>query len=168
VTADGSNEQLRELVARAGSTTQQIMAAAPTVPMIAFRIGRRWFAVSAVRVREVITLEAITQVPGVTHRVLGVALVRGRLVPVLDLAGLLACPRTGEPAITRPRLVVLSSADAEAAVIADETLGVVELPPLATEQEGLTRGDLRWRGHVLAVLDVDHVVQAVTTPEGAR
>jgi chemotaxis signal transduction protein len=169
VTGETSNEQLRELVASAGATAETIAAAATTAPMITFRIGPRWFAVSAVGVREVVTLEAITPVPGVSQRILGVALVRGRLVPILDLAGLLSCSRAGEPAITRPRLLVLSQGDDEVALIADETVGVLELaPPVNAGEAGLVRGELRWRTHILAVLDVDAIIRAVTTAESTQ
>lgn len=157
-----SNEQLRDLVASASSTVDAIATAVATAPMIAFRIGPRWFAISAIHVREVVTLEAITPVPGVSQRILGVALVRGRLVPILDLAGLLDCRRTGEPAITRPRLLVLSHGDDEGALIADETVGVLELPPpVSTGDAGLVRGDLRWRTHILAVLDVEPLLRGM-------
>lgn len=163
MTTDSSNEQLRELVSRADGATQAAAVASTTVPMIAFRIGPRWFAVKAVRVREVVTLESITRVPGVSSQILGVALVRGRLVPILDLPAMLSCPRTGEPAITRPRLLVLSRGEDEAALIADETFGVLELTPPEQEKEGdLVRGDLRWRTHILALLDADLVIETVT------
>jgi chemotaxis signal transduction protein len=166
MTEQTSNEQLRELVAKAGVQTEVTNAAVATTPMIAFRVGPRWFAVAAVEVREVVTLEAITPVPGVAKQILGVALVRGRLVPILDLATLLDCPRTGEPAITRPRLIVLSRGDDEAALIADETVGVLELPPpVATAEADLVRGELRWRTHIVAVLDVESLVRTVTAAE---
>jgi len=166
MTGPTSNEELRELVASAGAPVETIAAAAATTPMIAFRIGPRWFAVSAAEVREVVTLEAITPVPGVAQQILGVALVRGRLVPILDLAALLDCPRSGEPAITRPRLIVLTHGDDEAALIADETVGVLELPPpVSTGDAGLVRGELRWSTHIVAVLDVSTIIHAVTAAE---
>jgi two-component system, chemotaxis family, chemotaxis protein CheV len=142
MTSDTSNEQLRELVARADGATK---------------------AVSAVRVREVVTFESITRVPGVAQQILGVALVRGRLVPILDLPAMLNCTRAGDPAITRPRLLVLARGDDEAALIADETFGVLELVPPEHETTGdLVRGELRWRTHILALLDADQVIRNVT------
>ena len=159
--SETSNEHLRELVAAANAPDQPV-AVEETVPMVAFRIGARWFAVAAVRVREVVTLESITSVPGAAKSVLGVALVRGRLVPVIDLPGMLGAPSAGDAAITRPRLVVLSSREDEAAVIADETRGVLELPPIREEAAGLVRGELRWQGNIVAVLDADATVKALT------
>src|SRR5262245_1029184 len=119
--SDASNEELRELVERAGAARSAADPGAEVVtsPMIVLRLGARWLAVPAASVREVVTLESITKVPGVADRVLGVALVRGRLVPVIDLPDVLGTPRGGETAITRPRLVVLARGDDEVGVVAD-------------------------------------------------
>jgi len=166
VTGEASNELLRELVAGAAAPKAPI-AEAVTVPMIALRIGVRWFAVAAERVREVVTLESITSVPGVVDGVLGVALVRGRLVPVIDLPRMLDMARAGDAAITRPRLVVLTQGEDEAGVVADETRGVLELPPPTQAGAGLIRGELRWNGHIVGLFDADAIV-AVVTGAGAR
>lgn len=165
--SDLSNEQLRDLVAGAMAPKPASAPEAATVPMIALRIGARWFAVPADRVREVVTLQAITGVPGAVQWVLGVALVRGRLVPVLDLPGMLNTPRAGEAAITRPRLVVLARGEDEAAVVADETRGVIELPPVHGGGSGMVEGELRWGEHILAVLDTDAIVGVVAIAEPA-
>jgi chemotaxis signal transduction protein len=166
MSSDASNELLRELVAGAAAPKAPV-AEAVTAPMIALRIGARWLAVAAERVREVVTLESITSVPGVVEGVVGVALVRGRLVPVIDVPRMLDIVRAGDAAITRPRLVVLTHGDDEAGVVADETRGVLELPPPAQLGSGLIRGELRWNGNIVGLLDADAIV-AVVTAAGAR
>jgi chemotaxis signal transduction protein len=164
MTGDASNEQLRDLVA-AASAPKAPTVEAITVPMIVLRIGARWFAVAAERVREVVTLESITSVPGVAQGILGVALVRGRLVPVVDLPRMLETARGGDAAITRPRLVVLAQGEDEAGVVADETRGVLELPPAIQAASGFVRGELRWNGNLVAVLDGEAIVRVVTAAE---
>jgi chemotaxis signal transduction protein len=160
--SDTSNDQLRELVERAAAPKPIAEPEAVRLPMIALRIGPRWLAVAAGAVREVVTLDTITRVPGVQDRVLGLALIRGRLVPVVDLPGLLDISRGGDAAITRPRLVVLASDDNEAGVVADETRGVLELPPATTgSTSGLVFGELRWNGNIVAVLDATAIVDIV-------
>jgi chemotaxis signal transduction protein len=164
MSGDASNDLLRELVAAAAAPKAPV-AEVVTVPMIALRIGARWFAVAADRVREVVTLESITSVPGVVDGVVGVALVRGRLVPVIDVPRMLDITRGGDAAITRPRLVVLTQGDDEAGVVADETRGVLELPPPAQAGSGLVRGELRWNGNIVGLLDAETIVAVV---RGAR
>jgi chemotaxis signal transduction protein len=168
MTGDADNEQLRELVAAASTHQPAPVAAGTIVPMIAMRIGARWFGVDAERVREVVTLEAITAVPGAVQWVLGVALVRGRLVPVLDLPTMLGTARGGDVAITRPRLAVFTHGDSEAAVIADETRGVLELPPASPNASRFVRGELRWNGSLMAVLDAAAIVDVVSGGDPPR
>lgn len=161
-TTDSANDELRALVERASALEPAPVAVVPTVRMIALRSGARWLAVPAEGVREVVTLESITKVPGVGDRILGVALIRGRLVPVVDLPGVLGIARSGgNAAATRPRLVVLARDDDEVGIIADETRGVLELPVVTTTVAGLIRGELRWQGHMVAVLESDAIVAMV-------
>ena len=170
MTGDSSNDQLRELVERAAAPKPVAEPEAAKLPMIAVRIGPRWLAIAAGTVREVMTLETITRVPGVPDLVVGLALIRGRLVPVVDLPRMLhsgSAPPSGDAAITRPRLVVLARGDHEVGIIADETRGVLELPPATSgTTSGLVRGELRWNGNIVAVLDTDAIVDVVAT--GAR
>ena len=68
----------------------------------------------------------VTRVPTAPVHVLGVTLIRGRLVPVLALEGLLGSLGTADVVHTLPRLVVLRHEDTEIALVADETKGVIE------------------------------------------
>ena len=159
-----SNEDLRALVATAAAAKPAPVAKVETAPLLTLRIGTRWFAVAAERVREVVTLQAITQVPGVAAGVLGVSLVHGRLVPVADLVSVLQIARGGDAAITRPRLIVLSHGDNEVGIVSDETRGIIQMPPVADPSTGIVRGELRWDDNLVAVLDADAVLAII----GAR
>jgi chemotaxis signal transduction protein len=162
VTGESGNEQLRELVERAAAPKPAAEPEAAKLPMIAVRIGVRWLALPAGAVREVVTLDTITRVPGVPDLVVGLALIRGRLVPVVDLPRMLHTARSGDAAITRPRLVVLARGEHEVGIVAVETRGVLELPPAtAGTTSGLVRGELRWNANIVAVLDTDAIVDVV-------
>jgi purine-binding chemotaxis protein CheW len=103
--------------------------------LVFLRAGRRWFAARVDAVSEVATKGAVTRVPSAPRAILGLALVRGRLVPVVSLAVLMDFSPVGEPAATLPRLLVLRAGDAEVAVVADEIRGVIEevaAPPAAS------------------------------------
>lgn len=160
MTAESTNDELRALVSQAGAPVPaELDVQAPTRPMVAFRAGPRWLAVPAASVREVVTLEAVTPVPGTNHLVLGVALVRGRLVPTIDVFRLLDIAKAGAVAATRPRLLVLSRGEDEVGVIADETRGVLELAHVPSRgNSDLVQGELRWEGNLVVVLDPDAIV----------
>lgn len=163
MTSESTNDELRALIAQATApVAAPIEASAPTRPMVAFRAGPRWLAVPATSVREVVTLEAITPVPGSSELVLGVALVRGRLVPTIDVFRLLDIARAGTVATTRPRLLVLTRGDDEVAVIAEETRGVLELAHVPSHGgSDVVQGELRWEGHLVVVLDPDAIVASL-------
>jgi len=63
---------------------------------IGFRIGEEQFVASRDQVREVLMLpDAMTRVPGANRWMLGIANLRGHLLPLIDLKMLLGSGRTG-------------------------------------------------------------------------
>ena len=56
---------------------------------LGFRLGERWLVAPREDVREVIALPSLTRVPGARPWMLGLANVRGSLLPVCDLQRLL-------------------------------------------------------------------------------
>ena len=63
---------------------------------LGFRLREHWLVAPREDVREVITVPKVTRVPGAKPWMLGVANVRGSLLPVTDLAQLLNLPRLPE------------------------------------------------------------------------
>lgn len=88
------------------------------------RVGRERYAFPVAQVREVAELEDVTPVPGAGGAVLGVRNLRGRVLPVVDLATVLDVPRRERPA----RMVVVEGPAGEAGVAVDEIVGVGSLP----------------------------------------
>jgi chemotaxis signal transduction protein len=93
--------------------------------------------------------------------VLGVALIRSRLVPVVDLdalAGGAARPPAG-------RLVVARHGAGEVAILAQQTRGLVPLQsrPRAPSSppEPVVAGEGSWQGDTVLVVDVPALVAAV-------
>jgi purine-binding chemotaxis protein CheW len=104
----------------AGGTTALAMVRACT-----FRLGRDCFAIEAARVTEVIRGGRLTRVPRAPAVVLGLVHLRGRIVPVIDLAALLGVESTG--GTTGVHLVVRLGADSYGLLV-DEMLDVVDIP----------------------------------------
>lgn len=69
---------------------------APT-PHLVFHAGDRDYAVPAVFAAEVITLPRLTPAPGAPPYVSGVAVIRGEVIPVVELGALSGGPRKGRP-----------------------------------------------------------------------
>ncbi|MBE7451149.1 MAG: chemotaxis protein CheW [Kofleriaceae bacterium] len=118
---------LRELVEAAGGERPAPTAAgAATTPCVGLRTGGRWFALEAATIGEVVALPPITRVPAAGSHVLGVAMLRSRLVPIVDLDRMLTGIAT--PRSERGRVAIVRAAALELGVVATETRGLLELP----------------------------------------
>jgi purine-binding chemotaxis protein CheW len=166
-----------EATARLRGMTAADQAAEPAVNpamlLLFLRVGRRWFAVRAETVREVGTKGHVTRVPTAPIHVLGVTLIRGRLVPVLALEGLLGELGDGEVAPTLPRLVVLKHEETEIALVADETRGVIEHRFETVADEGRSAGrpaylgsEFQWEGKLVCMIDVPPLISQATPGAG--
>lgn len=91
-----------------------------------FRVGGDCFAVDAERVAEVIRESRVTRVPLAPEAVLGLVHLRGRIVPIIDLADRLGVPRVpGRAAGTH--LIVEVQGD-HYGLLVDEMLDVIDIP----------------------------------------
>jgi twitching motility protein PilI len=88
---------------------------------VAFRLGSHNLVVSRNDVREVITWPGVTAVPRAKPWLLGVANVRGQLIPVTDLSEWAAL---GSVKRTRAnRVIVINHPDIPAGLLVDEVVG---------------------------------------------
>lgn len=173
-----ANDELAALIARrAGDGDADDLApeAPSTRPFLLLRLGARWFGLRAEAVREVVARETITRIPGQPAHLRGVAMIHGRMVPVVALDILfrahdLPLSDTGdEDTGARRRLVVLTDERAEIALLADDARGVVHLAAV-TETPGdagpardrlrFVLGETAWDEHLVCVLDGDALLAA--------
>jgi two-component system chemotaxis response regulator CheV len=71
--------------------------------LLLFRLGeepqsgrRELFGINVFKVREALVMPQVTAMPGAPKHVLGVANIRGQIIPVIDLPGVVGCtPKTG-------------------------------------------------------------------------
>jgi len=88
---------------------------------IAFRVGELHLAAPLGEVVELLTFPSMTRVPGAKSWVLGVANVRGNLLPVMDLSGFLYDRAT--VLTKRSRVLVLKQGGVFAGLLVDEVIG---------------------------------------------
>lgn len=94
---------------------------------IALRVRARWFLIPRTEVREILLRPRLTRVPGAKPFLIGVANLRGALLPVTDLGVL-----WGEEAIPehhRQRVLVLNSRHIPAGFLVDEVGGYRHFAP---------------------------------------
>lgn len=93
---------------------------------IGFRLGGRLFVAPMGEVGEVLHEPRHTQLPGVKSWVRGVANVRGRLLPLIDLGGFLG-EESGAPRKQR-RVLVVEHQEVFSGLIVDEVFGMQHFP----------------------------------------
>ena len=89
---------------------------------VAFRIGEEQFVASRDQVREVLMLpDAMTRVPGANRWLLGIANLRGHLLPLVDVKLMLGSGRTSLRRSTR--VVSVNHREIPAGLVVDEVMG---------------------------------------------
>ncbi len=129
-------------------------------------VGAEAYAMPVENVLEVAELGQVTAVPGARPELLGIRNLRGRILPVADLARVLGIARTAPPV----RLVVAQDAGRTAGFAVDEVRAIGELPdPDQDTESGLLAGAALSGGNLVGVVDVARVFDALEArPEGAR
>lgn len=140
-----------------------------TERFLAFQLAGESYAVPLTRVMETERLPKLTTVPGLPAFVLGVANLRGAVLPLVDLAMLLELESTGRPHDARILVVRPSPDDSPVALVVDALQGVAmlareELHRTPHWLDGRTTPFLEGigshKGRLLSVLDLDRVFAA--------
>ena len=132
---------------------------------VQLRVAAETYAIPVEHALEVAELGELVVVPGARAELLGVRNLRGRILPVVDLAGLLGASRT-EPA---GKLLVTEADGEQAGLAIDDVSGVGELPePTEDTASPLLRGAVLRDGELIGVLDVPALFRALaaTAPAG--
>ena len=164
---------LADSVAGGESSPAEALSTGPLQAWLVLRSGSRWLALPTDSVREVVLKTFITRVPHSPPHVLGVMLIRGRLLPVVALDPLLRSEAATAAVVTLPRLVVIESDDAECAIVADEVHGIVEFAADSLKDQA-TRGtrpawvsaEISWEKKLLCILHPDRLLSATLGPQG--
>ena len=89
---------------------------------IGFRMGQKRYVAPIDEVSEIIEVPGFTIVPGVKSWVKGIANVRGRLLPIMDLTHFLQTE--GKDRESNRRIIVIDKEDMYSGLLVDEVLGM--------------------------------------------
>lgn len=98
---------------------------------LAFALSGEEYAIGIEQVREVLKAPTITEVPRAPAHVLGVIMVRGDVIPVLDLRRRLGLPAAAGG--RQARVLICDPGDGPRGFLVDAVSEVVRLPPSAVE-----------------------------------
>jgi purine-binding chemotaxis protein CheW len=126
---------------------------------VLLRVGGEAYALPVENVREVAELGAVTALPGAPATVLGVVNVRGKILPVYELAAVLGIERGhGE----RQVLLVAEHAGRDAGLAVDGVEGVEPLPEATEETDSpLLRGAVLEGDQLIGLLDAAALLDAL-------
>lgn len=137
------------------------------IPIVPLRVGGMWVAVPALAAVEIVSPRDPLPLPLAPAHVPGLVSLRGRAVPLLDLARFLQLDGA-EQSGGFPRLVLVEQADMRVAVWADQVLGVIAAGELVVRDTsvacGLLQqfaiGELDAPFGIVTMLDVDALLEA--------
>ena len=125
---------------------------------VRLRMGRERYAVPIENVLEVAELGSLCALPGAGAAVLGVRNLRGQVLPVFDLARVLAIAGDAAP----PRVVVAEHDGRLAGLAVDEVTDVVALAAEAEPAEAeYLSGAILEDGQLVGILDVERLFGAL-------
>jgi purine-binding chemotaxis protein CheW len=123
------------------------------------RVGAERYALPVADVRSIVDMEGLAPVLGMPPSVLGLRALDGALLPVLDLARLLAAG--GGAAGTPTRIVVVEAAGTVGLAV-DEVLDVAELPRLDEDSASpRLRGTVLLDGALVGAIDLPAVLDGL-------
>lgn len=132
---------------------------------VTFSLAGEIFALPVEPIREVLRVTGITRVPHAPHPIRGVANLRGRVIPVVDLRQRIELP-TAE--VDRSsRILVVSSRGRLIGLLVDAVLQVIHLdflrvqpppPDVVTAESGYVLGVYQAHGQLILLLDADRVL----------
>lgn len=140
-------------------------AAANRLELLLFRLdGRQLFGINVLKVKEIIPCPRLTRLPQSNHTVLGVAELRGKTLPVVDLS--LAIGRQGSPPGCGDGKVIVAEFNRTTEgflVTGVERIMICDwkdvLPPPAGAANGYITGVLRTtEHHLVQIIDVEKVL----------
>lgn len=142
------------------SAASRMIATAMTTPLASrrfctFRVGADCFALESDAVAEVLRAGRLTAVPLAPPDVLGLVHLRGRIVPIVDLARRLGIVSTGGGAATH---LVIRLQDDWYGLLVDEMLDVIEIPSERIEHPTSASLDIGGEALIGVFADEDRLV----------
>jgi len=132
--------------------------------IVEFRVGNVSYGINVAKVREVINVVPVTQMPKSHHYVDGVFTLRGRLMPLVNLARCLG--NTGEATVAK-NIIVSELNNYFVGFLVDEvsrihrvSWSMMEPPPNVTSSN-LVVGVIKMEGRIVIILDFEKIVAEI-------
>lgn len=125
---------------------------------VSFLIGKEEYAISITQVREIIQYKGTTKLPKTPDYMEGIINLRGKIIPVIDVAKRLCLPTSKQE---DRRALVIETAGQEIGIVVDAVTEVIKIPDESIEAapgmaaKGYIRGIGKIKQRLIILLDVD-------------
>jgi len=127
--------------------------------LVLFSLGREAYAVSITQVKEIIQDKEVTKLPNTPEYMKGIISLRGKVIPVIELASRLGVSAKKE---ADRRVLIVETTGQDIGLVVDEVTEVIRLqdsaiepPPGVTASNEYIRGIGKDGDNLLILLDVD-------------
>lgn len=135
--------------------------------ILKFVVGRKHYAISVTRVKEILPLTQLTPVPNAPNGVLGMTLIRGEVVVVVDMQSVLEGYTRPEDGLEQVKILLCEFEDKKIAFCVDQVIGIhrveeeqVHMPDKLINTIGLV-ANIEYEGIIYMLLDLSKVLEAV-------
>jgi purine-binding chemotaxis protein CheW len=127
-----------------------------------FNVASEVYAISIAHAIEVAAFGQVVAIPRAPEQVLGVQVLHGFILPVVDLAAVLRLKRGPPPS----RLLVAQAGELRVGFAVDDVAGVIELPEQTEESESpVLLGAVLTDGALIGIIDVARAIESVAVPQ---
>jgi purine-binding chemotaxis protein CheW len=139
-----------------------LAAAADSMQLVSFKLGDETYGIEITKIREIILVGEITQVPETPHYIKGLINLRSTVIPVIDLRARFGLPDSEQT--DESRIMVLNVGERTIGIVVDAVSEVLrvsgdqisEAPPtVASLGNEYMTGLVRLEEQLLILLDVD-------------
>lgn len=135
--------------------------------ILKFVVGRKRYAISVTRVKEILPLTDLTPVPNAPRAILGMTLIRGEVVVVVDMQNVLEGYSRPEDGLDQLKILLCEFEDKKIAFCVDQVIGIhrveeeqVHMPDKLISTTGLV-ANIEYEGIIYMLLDLSKVLEEV-------
>lgn len=133
---------------------------------VVFRLGQEEYAVPISQVKEITEYKQATRLPNYSPYVEGIINLRGKLIPVINLAQKLGIE---SDIITDKRIMIIDTEKRDVGIVVDEVKEVIRLQDNSIEstKNNLTEGNInikgigKYNGRLLILIDLKSLVGGI-------
>ncbi|MDR3563465.1 MAG: chemotaxis protein CheW [Negativicutes bacterium] len=136
--------------------------------LVLFSLGKEEYAISITQVKEIIQYKDATKLPNTPEYMVGIITLRGKIIPVINLALRLELEASKS---TDKRVLIIEVTEREIGILVDEVTEVIRLqesviePPPTSTANGYIRGIGKEGNRLLILLDVGKLFREEEIPE---